>query len=49
MSTVGIFAGRGDVLVAMALALIIGVWVGWKLKDFSYWLQNKFNKSNSKE
>ena len=41
MSAVGIFAGRGDVLVAMALALIIGVWVGWQLRRAVYWVQAK--------
>ena len=30
MSTVGIFAGRGDVLVAMGLALLVGAWLGWQ-------------------
>lgn len=32
MSTVGIFAGRGDVILAMGLALILGLWVGWHLR-----------------
>jgi hypothetical protein len=32
MSTVGIFAGRGDVILSMGLALIFGVWVGWQLR-----------------
>jgi hypothetical protein len=41
MSTVGIFAGRGDVLVAMGLALVIGVWVGWKLHQFLNWIKSK--------
>lgn len=44
MSTVGIFAGRGDVLVAMALALLMGVWIGWKLNDMRDWVVSKFNK-----
>ena len=41
MNTVGIFAGRGDVLVAMALALIIGVWVGWQLRRAVDWIKSK--------
>jgi len=41
MSTVGIFAGRGDVLVAMVLALIIGVWVGWQLRRAVDWVKAK--------
>ena len=41
MSTVGIFAGRGDVVLAMMLALVIGVWVGWQLKTAYSWLRAK--------
>jgi hypothetical protein len=41
MNTVGIFAGRGDVLVAMGLALIIGVWIGWKLKAIANWISTR--------
>ena len=44
MSTVGIFAGRGDVLVAMGLALVIGVWVGWKLNDIVDWVRLKLKR-----
>jgi len=44
MSTVGIFAGRGDVLVAMGLALVIGVWIGWKLNDIRDWVVTKLRK-----
>lgn len=32
MSTVGIFAGRGDVILAMGLALLVGGWAGWQLR-----------------
>jgi cytochrome oxidase assembly protein ShyY1 len=41
MTAVGIFAGRGDVILAMGLALIVGVWLGWQLKR----LHAKFFKS----
>jgi len=41
VSTVGIFAGRGDVLVAMGLALIIGVWIGWKAKSIVNWISTR--------
>ena len=41
MSTVGIFAGRGDVLVAMALAGLIGIYAGWLLRGCSDWLRRK--------
>jgi len=47
MNTVGIFAGRGDVLVAMALALVIGVWVGWHLKRLATWLASKLQREKS--
>jgi len=29
---VGIFAGRGDVVLAMGLALLVGGWFGWALR-----------------
>ena len=41
MNAVGIFAGRGDVLVAMALALIIGVWVGWQARRLVDWITKR--------
>lgn len=41
MNTVGIFAGRGDVVLAMVLALIIGIWVGWQLRKFKSWISGK--------
>ena len=42
MTSIGIFAGRGDVLVAMALALVFGIWIGWSAKCLLVWMQNKF-------
>ncbi len=33
MNAVGIFAGRGDVIVAMGLALIVGMWIGWRMHE----------------
>lgn len=41
MSAVGIFAGRGDVLVAIALAGLIGIYAGWLLRGGSEWLRRK--------
>lgn len=41
MSTVGIFAGRGDVILAMALALVMGVWLGWQLHRLYAWLRKQ--------
>jgi hypothetical protein len=43
--TMGIFAGRGDVVLAMGLALIVGMWLGWYLKakqvQLSAWWADK--------
>ncbi len=33
MTAVGLFAGRGDVILAMGLAVIVGVWIGWQLRS----------------
>jgi len=44
MSTVGIFAGRGDVILAMLLAYSVGVYSGWMLRKTSEWFRNKFTK-----
>jgi hypothetical protein len=41
MNAVGIFAGRGDVIVAMGLALLIGVWVGWQAQRIASWVRSK--------
>ena len=41
MSAVGIFAGRGDVIVAMGLALIVGIWIGWQLRRAAAWIATK--------
>lgn len=34
MNTVGVFAGRGDVLVAMALAFVLGAIIAWKVRGW---------------
>lgn len=44
MTAVGIFAGRGDVLVAMGLALIIGIWAGWQSRRLIEWVRSKTTK-----
>lgn len=41
MSAVGIFAGRGDVIVAMGLALIVGGWIGWQIHRAAAWFAAK--------
>lgn len=33
----GLFAGRGDVILAMGLALLIGVWIGWQARRVLAW------------
>ncbi|CAB5224467.1 hypothetical protein UFOVP393_91 [uncultured Caudovirales phage] len=45
MSTIGIFAGRGDVLVAMAFAIVIGAWAGWQAHRLIAWVKSKTKKS----
>ena len=48
MSTVGIFAGRGDVILAMAFAGAFGVLSGWwirgKRDQLVAWYRTKTNK-----
>ncbi len=46
MNTVGIFAGRGDVIVAMALAFLIGVWAGWQSRKVIEWLRARQQSRN---
>lgn len=41
MSTVGIFAGRGDVVLAMGMALVFGCFIGWKARQFIEALKRK--------
>ena len=47
MSAVGIFAGRGDVIIAIGLALIVGAWAGWQLRGLHIWLKSKSRKVGS--
>ncbi len=48
MSTVGIFAGRGDVILAMALSFGGGIILSWyirtKLDNIKSWWKSKRNK-----
>lgn len=41
MSTVGIFAGRGDTILAMLFALVIGIWIGWRLHALFRWMKRQ--------
>jgi hypothetical protein len=31
VTAVGMFAGRGDVVLAMLMAMVFGIWIGWYL------------------
>lgn len=45
---IGFFAGRGDVVVAMGLAFVIGIWAGWQLKRLkTWWADFKFFKKKT--
>lgn len=48
MNTVGVFAGRGDVILGMSFALAFGVIAGWwfrgKRDQFVAWWERKFPK-----
>lgn len=41
MNTVGIFAGRGDTILVMGFALVIGIWVGWQLHRLVQWIKRQ--------
>lgn len=41
MNTVGVFAGRGDVILAMGMSVLVGIWIGWQAKRFGSWISSK--------
>lgn len=43
MNTVGIFAGRGDVILAMGMSLLLGIYIGYQLCRFKTYIKSKFN------
>lgn len=43
MNAVGIFAGRGDVVLAMGMALTFGIGIGWQLRRLSEWVRRKLH------
>ena len=47
MNAIGIFAGRGDVVLGMAFALLVGAWVGWKLRGIAVWVKAKKESKNA--
>lgn len=44
MNTVGLFAGRGDVILSMAIALGSGIFLGYKLNNFVAFGKNTWNR-----
>ena len=48
VTAVGVFAGRGDVILAMGLALLVGIWVGWQVHkmwvNYTRWRAQRFPK-----
>lgn len=40
MNTVGLFAGRGDVVLAMAVCLVLGCIGGWHLHRLWVWARS---------
>jgi hypothetical protein len=41
MTSVGLFAGRGDVILSMGLALLFGGWAGWQLRGLWVRIRNR--------
>ena len=44
MTAVGLFAGRGDVVLAMGLALLVGGWLGWQCHALYLHAREKLGK-----
>lgn len=45
MQTIGLFAGRGDVVLSMLITFGGGIWVGYQLNILTGWIKSKFNKN----
>lgn len=45
-SVVGVFAGRGDVILAMGMTAVLFFFLGWKAKSMKDNLIRKFSKSS---
>lgn len=41
MNSIGVFAGRGDVILAMGLAVLVGAWAGWQAHRLVTWLRSR--------
>jgi hypothetical protein len=44
MTSVGLFAGRGDVILSMLIAFGGGIWLGYQLNTFVNWVRVKVKK-----
>lgn len=49
MTGIGLFAGRGDVVLSMGLALLFGCWAGWQLRGVWMTIKRKLNKENDND
>jgi hypothetical protein len=47
MNTVGIFAGRGDVILAMGLSFGIGLYAGWQSRKLVEWIRKKVKRDHT--
>jgi len=45
MTAVGLFAGRGDVVLAMGLAVLVGMWAGYQLHKLKLKLASKLGRT----
>lgn len=45
MTAVGMFAGRGDVVLAMFMAMVFGMWAGWYAHVLYLRLKARFSKA----
>lgn len=48
MNTIGLFAGRGDVILSMVIAFGGGIFLGFKLNDFVDYVKMKWNSKFNK-
>lgn len=44
MTAVGLFAGRGDIILAMGLAVVVGLWLGWYLRGMRERLRGSWQR-----
>lgn len=44
MTAVGLFAGRGDIVLALGLALLVGVLAGWWMRGIKESIVKRFTK-----